>query len=317
MASPEEVLLSDVLQMQVTVAAPPPAIFAALTAPAALATWFAESADVALAEGRYDFWGRFTPEVPDREAGRHPLLAAEPDRRLSFGWRVLGLETVVEFTLVPRDTGTVVVLQHRGLTKGTEYGFYPLEDFWFLSLENLRRHVAGKAAPIRCDFTLPDTGDVRLAVEIAGERAAVYAALIRPEELERWIASDATVEPVVGGRYDVGWGADPMKILELVPDERLAYAGAMSPDGPEMVVTWTLEGSGGRTRLTLVHSGFAPDQRSDDLRNGWLNFLSFVKSLVEDGAGWTPPILALSPEIAQYYAGSIGRGQGALVLTDR
>jgi uncharacterized protein YndB with AHSA1/START domain len=310
--------LRDALLMQVTVAAPPPAVFAALTDSAALATWFAEEADVALPEGRYDFWGRFTPELPDREAGRHPLLAAEAGRRLSFGWRVAGSETVVEVALVPHGAGTAVVLQHRGLAKGTEHGFYPLEDFWFLSLENLRRHVEGRAAPIRCDYTLPDTGDIRLAVEIAGGREAVFAALIRPEELERWIASEATVEPVVGGRYDLGWGGGTaMKILDLVPDERLAYASEPPPGQPEMVVTWTLEGAGGWTRLTIVHSGFAPDQRSDDLRNGWLNFLSFIKSLVEDGAGWTPPILALSPEIAPYYAGAIWRGQGALVLAGR
>lgn len=307
--------MRDFLQMQVTIAAPPRVVFVALTDAAALANWFAEFADLSLADGRYDFWGRFTPETPDRDAGRHNLLAVEADRRLSFDWRVLALDTVVELVLVPREAGTAVVVRHQGLPRGNEYGFFPLEDFWFLALENLRRHVEGKAAPIRCDYAASATGDIHLAIEIVGEREAVYAALIRPEELERWIASAATVEPVVGGRYDFGWGVGGSeKIIDLVPDERLAYAWEQSPGEPPMVVTWTLEGSGGKTRLTLVQSGFAPDQPSDDLRNGWLNFMSFIKSLVEDGAGWTPPILALAPEIAQYYPRAIGRGQGALVL---
>lgn len=306
--------MSDALQMQVTIAASPRAVFAALTDAPSLANWFAEFADLSLADGRYDFWGRFTPEVPDRDAGRHALLAVEADRRLSFGWRVRELDTVVEFLLFPRGASTAVVVRHHGLPRGNEYGFYPLEDFWFLSLENLRRHVEGHSAPIRCDFTASATGDIHLAIEIAGGREAVFAALIRPEELERWIASAATVEPVVGGRYDFGWGfGDPLKILDLVPNERLAYSWGQSPDEPPMVVTWTLAGSGGKTRLTLVQSGFAPDQPSDDLRNGWLNFMSFIKSLVEDGTGWTPPILALAPEIVQYYPRAIGRGQGALV----
>lgn len=306
--------MSDALRMQVSIAAPPAAVFAALTDPAALARWFAEHADVDLAGGRYDFWGRFTPGVPDREAGRHALLAVEPERRLSFSWRVLNLDTVVEYLLIPRDGGTVVVLLHHDLPKGSEYGFYPLEDCWFLALENLRRYVQGAATPIRCDFSLPDTGDIHLAIEIAGGREAVFAALIEPEQLDRWIASAATVEPVVGGAYDYGWGVGgPLKILDLVPNERLVHSWSQESEHPGMAVTWTLEGSGGRTRLTLVQSGFAPDQRSDDLRNGWLNFLSFIKSSIEAGPDWSPPILALAPQVAQYYAASIARGQRELV----
>jgi uncharacterized protein YndB with AHSA1/START domain len=305
--------MADALHMEVTIAAPPARVYAALTDSQALAAWFAEFAEVAVDEGRYDFWGRFTPETPDREGGRHALRAAEEGRRLAYDWRVQGTDTTVEFALVPRDGGTTLALTHRGVPKGHELGFYSLEDFWFLSLENLRRHLDGRPVT-RCDFSAPGTGDIRHSVEIAGGREAVFAALIRPEELERWIASAATVEPVVGGRYDFGWGGAPMKILDLAPGERLAYTSPPEGDTPETVVTWTLEGAGGRTRLTIVHSGFAPDAPTEGLRNGWLNFLSWVRSAVEYGPGWTPPVLALHQDVRRYYAASIGRAQDRLIL---
>ena len=57
----------------------------------------------------------------------------------------------------------------------------------------------------------------------------------------------------------------------------------MWPEETETVVTWTLEELDGKTRLTLVHSGFAPDQPTGGLDAGWLNFMSWIKSLVEYG----------------------------------
>ena len=36
--------------------------------------------------------------------------------------------------------------------------------------------------------------------------------------------------------------------------------------------------------LTLVHSGFAPETDNSGLYKGWLNFMSWLKSMVEIGA---------------------------------
>jgi len=152
------------------------------------------------------------------------------------------------------------------------------EDFWFLSLENLRRHLDGKA-PVRCDFSRSMLGDIHHSIEIDAPPDRVFDILIQPEQLQRWIASQATVEPHVGGRYDLGWGSvASLRILELVPGEHLRLD--WSDEQRQTILDWMLEESGGKTRLTLVHSGFAPDQDTGVV-NGWLNFMSWIKSIAE------------------------------------
>jgi len=79
------------------------------------------------------------------------------------------------------------------------------------------------------------------------------------------------------------------------------------------VVTWTVEGAGNKTRLTLAHSGFAPDRRNDGEWGGWVNYLSLVKSIVEYGRGWLPPIQEIVSGAAMYYAVSVWHRQEELM----
>jgi uncharacterized protein YndB with AHSA1/START domain len=280
--------MSERVAVQLNIAVAPEKVFRALTRSDELARWFAEHADVSLSEKRYDFWGRFTLEAPDRAQGHHPILALEPDRRLKFGWRVRGAETTVEITLAPKAKDTSLALVQDGLPPRPS-GQASLADFWDLSLLNLQGWLERQAVGPRCDYASGQRGDVRLSVEIDASREAVFQALIKPEELERYIAQKAIVEPRAGGRYSFGWQNDgPIKILELVPNEKLSYSWWY--ERPEdTIVTWALEGSGGRTRLVLVHSGFGADRLSEDFRTGWLAFLVRIKALVESGPAWQTP----------------------------
>jgi uncharacterized protein YndB with AHSA1/START domain len=198
--------MNDTITMQVSLAALPQVVFQALTDSMALEAWFAEYADISVAQKRYDFWGRFTPETPNREQGRHPLLEVEAERRLKFGWHLREEDTTVDINLIPQGQQTVVSVEQKNVTPCLDVSVYSFEDFWFLSLENLRRYLDGKPVSVRCDFSAIKLGDIQHEIEIDGPREAVFAALIRPEELNRWIANQATVEPRVGGRYDFGWG---------------------------------------------------------------------------------------------------------------
>jgi uncharacterized protein YndB with AHSA1/START domain len=306
--------MTNGLRLQLTAAASPAAVWAAFTDPARLAAWFAEHAEVALAEARYDFWGRFTPEAFTREQGHHPVLSFEAHQQLRYAWRLRDLDTTVDLRLKRRAAHTLVVVHHHDAPRSHDIGAATLEDFWFLSLENLRRHLDGRSDIVRCDFSAIRPGDIYHTLEIDGPREAVFDALIRPEQLNRWIASQATVEPRVGGRYDLGWAqqAGALKILDITPNEKLALEW---PEGERStVVTWTLEGSGGKTRLTLVHSGFAPDEPTGGLNAGWLNFMSWVKSIVEYGAEWQAPLLQIPPGLESIYAASIRAGQSELIL---
>ena len=306
------------IHLQQTLSATPAAVYHHLTDTQRLAAWFAEHADVSLPQQRYDFWGRYTPGTPDRAAGRHPLLTAQPAAALSYGWRLQDVDTVVDLHLVPRGSETTVVVEHYAPgAAGAERGDAPIsEDFWFLSLENLRRAVDGRdSAVVRLDFTASMLGNVTHTVEIDAPPEAVFKTLIDPEEMNRWIASHAVVEPHVGGRYDLGWGGmGPEKILELVPNARLSIADAAGPeDQTPNILTWTLEGSGGRTRLTLVHSGFAPDHDNSGIYTGWLNFMSWIKSLVEYGPAWRPTLKPIPAEMFAYYPASITSRQAELI----
>jgi uncharacterized protein YndB with AHSA1/START domain len=293
--------MTDTLQLQIALNAAPDAIFRAWTE--GLPAWFAEYADVSSEDKRYDFWGRFTPENPTQEQGRHPLTEYRKGKGLTYLWTVGGTEHTVSLEIQPREDQHVAIVQVNPHT---------LEDFWFLSLENLRRHLDGKAA-VRCDYSQSMLGDVHHEMDIDAPRETVYETLIKPDQLERWIASSATVEPHVGGLYDFGWGGTTeygMKILEIVPNERLKLLGVMGEQ--ETILTWTLAESNGKTHLTLVHSGFAADQDSG-LKAGWLNFMSWVKSISEYGESWEPAIVRLTPDKLSFYPGSIGKGQAVLI----
>jgi uncharacterized protein YndB with AHSA1/START domain len=161
-----------------------------------------------------------------------------------------------------------------------------------LSLANLASYCEGRSVGPMCDFTASRANEARATVEINAPPDQVFASLIEPAELNRWIATNAEVEPQVGGRYSFGWDHGPVKILELDPGRALAYSWRHSwddGDGPDStVVRWELDGSQGRTFLTIVHSGFGADRRSDGYQLGWLEFLASLKRMLEVGAGWQP-----------------------------
>ncbi|MBI5927944.1 MAG: SRPBCC domain-containing protein [Chloroflexi bacterium] len=312
--------MSQTLHIQVAINHAPEAIFRALTESSTLTTWFAEYADVSIPDSRYNFWGRFTPETPDYEQGKHPLLESTLNRSFKYGWRFHSEDTNVQIILEPLGEQTVVVIQQTALAESPAYPVHANEDFWFLSLENLRRFLDGKSI-VRCDFSGAKTGDIQHTIEINGTPEAVFDTLIRPEQLNRWIASNASVEPYVGGRYDYGWnGAGPVKILELVPNEKLATLWPSHSDttdgGGDTIVTWTLEESGGKTRLTIIHSGFASDADTEGLQWGWLNFSNWIRSIVEYGDAWQPPVSKLREGTESYYSAAINAAQAALVMVE-
>jgi uncharacterized protein YndB with AHSA1/START domain len=279
--------------LQVAVGAPPETVYAALTSPAALQRWLAEHAEVALGDGAFEFWGRYTP---DGRRGRQRLLSFEPGRSLTFSWLVQDAETEVAVIVAPSpaDGGSLVTLTHSGVPPRAAGDAYWVRDLLMLSLANLASYCEGRNVAPMCDFTVSREHQARATVEIGASPDQVFDSLIEPAQLNRWIATDAEVEPRVGGRYDFGWDHGPVKILELDPGRVLSYSWRHSwddgnGDGPDStVVRWELEGSQGRTYLTIVHSGFGAGRRADGYQLGWQEFLVSLKRMHEVGAGWQP-----------------------------
>ena len=276
------------IQIEIDVEEKPARVFRALTETGELERWFAEKALVSLAEKRFDFWGRFTPGNPGPDSGRHALGACDPPRKLSFDWSLRGQRTHVEISLAETPKGTLLSLAHDAPPRGeTELSF---ADFWLISFENLRRYVEKGAEPVRLDYSSSPRGRVELALDIEASSKDVFRALTRPEDIDVWMTATSRVEPVAGGRYELGWkGEGPIRILEIVPDEKLSYSWAHGGD-PDTIVTWSLEGSDGRTRLVLVHSGFG-ERDTEDFRTGWLKHALWLKGLVEKKT-WKLPTLA-------------------------
>jgi len=108
----------------------------------------------------------------------------------------------------------------------------------------------------------------------------VYRHLTTVEGLLRWIAVEAIVEPVPGGRLQ--WthenGATMVgRFIELDPPRRLVIAYGWHEDlmgvPPESTtVEIELEENEGRTTLTLIHRGIPPEVVSDHER-GWVYFM--------------------------------------------
>jgi len=261
-------------------------VFRALVSNSELEAWFAEHADVDLGAERFDFWGRHTPGDPERDEGHHDMRGWEAGRSVAFAWAPRGIPATVRIQLDEAHGMTCVTVETA--PDGADFS-----DFWCLALQNLRSYVEEGVVAWRPDFALEFGGEVRLDITAAVSPEVVYRALMEPDQLSRWMMADnATVEPAVGGRYDLGWPEGwgrPLAIVDLEPDKRLTYSWA-DPAIEGTVVTWELEGSHGATRITLVHSGFGAEAASQGgYYGGWADFLVRLKWMVEKGAAWVGP----------------------------
>lgn len=269
------------LKKSLRIAAPPSAVRHALTDPAALQVWLAEHAEVDLPE-LYRFWGRFTPggEAP------HQRVLHVDDSSLRFAWELDGLPTTVEIGLTADSGSTLLTLSQTDVPGWPELLTEPgdrslMHTYWALVLANLADYAEGREAVVRCDFT---SAVLRGEMLIDADRLEVYASLTEPEQFSRWSGVHVEAELHPGGRWAMGGFAanpDPAHIIDIQPGR------SMSIQWGDMVQSWELADSDGRTRLTFVHSGFDETQPPYD---GWLGSLSGLVELrrYHEVKNWRP-----------------------------
>jgi len=104
----------------------------------------------------------------------------------------------------------------------------------------------------------------------------VWRALTDPKSLAEWLLPvlDLKLESGAAFRFHAppqpGWdGTVHCRILEIEPQRKLRYAWVVGD--MDTVVTFTLTPSESGTLLSLVHSGFRPDQKQNfaGARYGW------------------------------------------------
>jgi uncharacterized protein YndB with AHSA1/START domain len=272
------------IRLSIPIRVEPGRVFSSLIEPDSLRVWFAEHVKVSTDEGRYDFWGRHTPENPEKKNGYHKITDMEEGYSFSYEWKLRGAYTKVEFMITAWDEGCVLHLRHSGLPE-SKPNQSSIGDFWTHVLEGLRSWLEHDRSYELMDYGDLPVGDVRLTVEIAAEPANVFNALTNPAQMDRWISQKAKIDLKPGGEIDYGWGGGPLKILEIDPGKKLSYSWQMS-DQPETVTTWELDESRGGTRVTIVQSGFAPDRSSEDYYIGWHKFVYRLKAMLETGPDW-------------------------------
>jgi uncharacterized protein YndB with AHSA1/START domain len=141
-----------------------------------------------------------------------------------------------------------------------------------------------------------------MSIDIAATPEDVWRALTDAGELVRWFPLQARVTPGVGGTIFWGWDQqfawesqiatwEPNKKLTLV-ENRPAFDihGNPLPEAPHgLAMEFTLESHAGRTRLRIVHSGFAQGASWDDelesVSSGWQFELRSLRHYLERHKG--------------------------------
>lgn len=124
-------------------------------------------------------------------------------------------------------------------------------------------------------------------IEIDAPASQIFELLTDPEGFVQWMAVDATLDPVPGGRIrwthangDVCSG----RYVELVPDRRVVFTyGWERPDveippGSTTVEIDLLPRPCGGTLLRLVHRGL-DDLAADAHHGGWNHYLGRLRTL--------------------------------------
>lgn len=128
--------------------------------------------------------------------------------------------------------------------------------------------------------------ELHYEITIEATADVVFRHLTEREGLLRWMAIEATADPVAGG--ELTWthenGATMVgRFVELEPPERVVFRYGWEGDRmgvpPEAsTVEVTLTERGGSTRLVLVHRGL-PTGSVDEHRHGWQHFLGQLAGL--------------------------------------
>jgi len=127
------------------------------------------------------------------------------------------------------------------------------------------------------DTTAPaQTEAIAFEIDLRHEPEKVWRALTDPALLAEWLLPVAGLELRPGAAFRMqappqpGWdGAVHGRFLEIEAHRRLSYAWVVGD--LDTVVTFTLTPTASGTRLSVVQSGFKPDQKRNfgGARYGW------------------------------------------------
>ena len=120
---------------------PPEKIWRALTEGALIKEWLMDN-DFQPVVG-HSFQFRSTP-VPNWDGViDSQVLVIEPNKKLSYGWGTMGMESVVTWTLTATSGGTLVRMEHSGFRPDQEAAYKGAQYGWQKFIGNMERVIAG------------------------------------------------------------------------------------------------------------------------------------------------------------------------------
>jgi uncharacterized protein YndB with AHSA1/START domain len=120
---------------------PPEKIWRALTEGPLIKEWLMDN-DFQPVVG-HSFQFRSTPVLNWNGIIDSQVLVVEPNKKLSYRWGSLGLESVVVWTLVETGGGTLVRMEHAGFGPDQEAAYKGANYGWQKFIGGLERVVAG------------------------------------------------------------------------------------------------------------------------------------------------------------------------------
>ena len=120
---------------------PPEKIWRALTQGSLIKEWLMDN-DFQPVVG-HSFQFRSTPVPNWNGIIDSQVLVVEPNKKLSYSWGSLGLESVVTWTLTPTGTGTHLRMEHSGFGSDQDAAYKGANYGWQKFIGGLEKVVAG------------------------------------------------------------------------------------------------------------------------------------------------------------------------------
>jgi uncharacterized protein len=228
----------------------PAELWAALTDPVQLSGWLAE---VPTFDGQVG--GAVAIDFGEGGEVRGEVLALEPQRLLEYTWTFTGeSESVVRFELHPREHGTLLVLDHRGLGRQFGVGY---AAGWHAYLDMLGASLAGDSlewAPLYEQVRPAYAEQMEGLTWSSSDVSPVREALYRGDR----VAAEAAAEKAPLDIFDAAALGRVKRVGELL-DAQPEVAQTLSEDGFSPLHLACFSGGAETTRL-LVERG-APLER--------------------------------------------------------
>lgn len=120
---------------------PPEKIWSALTQTSLIKEWLMDNDFEAVTGRKFNF--RSTP-VPNWDGIINgEVQIVEPNKRLSYTWGTMGMESLVLWTLTPTEGGTLVRMEHSGFRSDHDAAYRGAQYGWTKFIGGLERVVAG------------------------------------------------------------------------------------------------------------------------------------------------------------------------------